>query len=1030
MNRAPSEVDEAIEANRPIVSNSPTIERERQEREDSSCSSSSSSSEPEEEEPPRKKSKRDAQVTVDLRIDALYEQVSFLTNIIMHQQCASSSNTNVTAKTTDVIEQPEQINDDFLTNPCSITPKSLDLGFCKTDFDEKKVLKPADEQHLNQLIKLQHFNTSTWQHIRYKKALADMLAFPGFCNLKINDEICCLNKGKDFLASTEEIMAAITNALLYQRQLLQSGLQEIVNWSHNNPTELTSNNLFNKISEMFGNSSPSYKLSEQTLQIVCGKRAECIETRRKRLISEISDKSIQAALVNIPPSEEFLFEKTQLMSLVQSLGGPHYWLSPPQTSKNRDQGRSSKDVQKPLAGTWREQIYNIGNNWFSNTVLQETFSNNANKACYESVCNQTVAGHDLNNARPLGSKNTAACYKRNAQFYLQAISAAIGVAKPKSVRSFVSWDSNVVLEWLSANSPKDTLFEISRRTATVLLLASGRRVHDLTLLRISKDNYLDNGQNIYLIPAFSSKTDRHDCRQSAWKLSKHPDKNICPVSLVRCLIEKTKQRRSDIRDLDNLFITISNKVKFASRTVIGNWVRAVLKDSGIDASPGSCRTDDKFLEPIQENVSEELDLKEQITLSMKLIPAFHETDQICEPFTGFSISNWDPETEDSENRVTNWMEENRLNLSQQALAFDMNAEVEPIPQDECQNDLYEEEPLAGMSSEEEADVAVAACVARLAPARLRALPDARPSAPAHARLEYSYCAIVAAWAGPAHWRLKGDRASKMSERSQSTARLTTDGKKPPRTKKQLDFMGAGLAFDAKTNNVPDYEPTQPAKIMISRKTLATGHTWNEANFKTPIDRGLDESHFLKLFLRRNVLMFRERDAPRAPPEPLTVEGNKEYDYNNENDASYCPNHVPDCDDWGNEEATAAGDIHDQVKAAENEELGDMLEPPTKIAKIFIPYAMRAKKVDMKQLKHCTWKMLTEKTPEGEKEDVSETTFFNIYSRLPNKLSTNMRESLSVPLALLSVLHLANEKGLILEKKDDLKDIGIIGLIKN
>lgn len=75
-------------------------------------------------------------------------------------------------------------------------------------------------------------------------------------------------------------------------------------------------------------------------------------------------------------------------------------------------------------------------------------------------------------------------------------------------------------------------------------------------------------------------------------------------------------------------------------------------------------------------------------------------------------------------------------------------------------------------------------------------------------------------------------------------------------------------------------------------------------------------------------------------------------------------------------------------------------------------------------------MLTEKTPEGEKDDVTKTTFFNIYSRLPNKLTTNMRESLSVPLALLSVLHLANEKGLILEKRDDLKDIGIIGLIKD
>lgn len=91
--------------------------------------------------------------------------------------------------------------------------------------------------------------------------------------------------------------------------------------------------------------------------------------------------------------------------------------------------------------------------------------------------------------------------------------------------------------------------------------------------------------------------------------------------------------------------------------------------------------------------------------------------------------------------------------------------------------------------------------------------------------------------------------------------------------------------------------------------------------------------------------------------------------------------------------------------------------------------MRAKKVDMKQLKHCTWKLLTENTPECEKEDVAPTTFLSVYSRLPNKLSSSMRDSLSVPLALLSVLHLANEKGLILEKREDLKDFDITGLIK-
>lgn len=59
------------------------------------------------------------------------------------------------------------------------------------------------------------------------------------------------------------------------------------------------------------------------------------------------------------------------------------------------------------------------------------------------------------------------------------------------------------------------------------------------------------------------------------------------------------------------------------------------------------RTDDQFLEPINENASEELELKDTITIAVKLLPGFVETDQICEPFTGFSISNWDPENEDS-----------------------------------------------------------------------------------------------------------------------------------------------------------------------------------------------------------------------------------------------------------------------------------------------------------------------------------------------------------------------------------------------
>lgn len=315
--------------------NSPTAEREPTHSGDSSNSNNSSSSD---DEHPHKTHRRDVKVTVDPRVDALFNQVSALTSLIMHQQNMQNSNT------TESVKLPASSEPDFLVNPSSTKLKLLDLGTCKTEFDDKKHIKPANESRLKQLIDLQHFNSPAWQHVRYSKALSDMTAQPGFCNLKVNDEMCCLNKGKDYLAPTEQVVAALTNALLYQRELLQAGLQEIVDWAHNNPTELNPTNMFSKVTESFGKTSLSYKLSEQALQIVCGKRAECIEIRRQRLINEIPNKNIQAALSNIPPSEEFLFDKTRLTSLINSLGGPLLWLSQPQSKDKPNLKRKFKET--------------------------------------------------------------------------------------------------------------------------------------------------------------------------------------------------------------------------------------------------------------------------------------------------------------------------------------------------------------------------------------------------------------------------------------------------------------------------------------------------------------------------------------------------------------------------------------------------------------------------------------------------------------------------------------------------------------
>lgn len=50
--------------------------------------------------------------------------------------------------------------------------------------------------------------------------------------------------------------------------------------------------------------------------------------------------------------------------------------------------------------------------------------------------------------------------------------------------------------------------------------------------------------------------------------------------------------------------------------------------------------------------------------------------------------------------------------------------------------------------------------------------------------------------------------------------------------------------------------------------------------------------------------------------------------------------LQDGDEWGNEDGTAAGELHDQMKAAEPEEIGDMIEPPTKVTIDFITGQLR------------------------------------------------------------------------------------------
>lgn len=174
-------------------------------------------------------------------------------------------------------------------------------------------------------------------------------------------------------------------------------------------------------------------------------------------------------------------------------------------------------------------------------------------------------------------------------FFIQQVLKAISLTKPHPAKLPI-WDVNILFDWLKSSTRSHSLFDQSRRTALILLLASGRRLHDLTLLELSEQGFTESDDTVTFWPRFGSKTDTGSHRQSGWLLIRHQESKICPVTHVKELIKSLEARRSQDSQIKSLFISITGVVKPASKTMIAGWVRSAFKLAKIDASPGSIRS--------------------------------------------------------------------------------------------------------------------------------------------------------------------------------------------------------------------------------------------------------------------------------------------------------------------------------------------------------------------------------------------------------------------------------------------------------
>uniref|UniRef100_A0A671KQE7 Condensin complex subunit 2 n=1 Tax=Sinocyclocheilus anshuiensis TaxID=1608454 RepID=A0A671KQE7_9TELE len=376
---------------------------------------------------------------------------------------------------------------------------------------------------------------------------------------------------------------------------------------------------------------------------------------------------------------------------------------------------------------------------------------------------------------------------------------------------------------------------------------------------------------------------------------------------------------------------------------------------------------------------------------------------ICPSLKDFSFTRWTPEQTTNLNQLLEKMKQGEH-------AFDVNADIEPDEGpdfgDNFDADVEVEEGRQGDCEEFKEHRETYS----KSPQKGGVIPIGKVDIATMCQQlsdqprEYSYFSprTMATWVGPGYWLFKpGHRQDHKPDKEPR--------KRAPKNPLVIDFKG-DINFHNyfRTTRVPIHT------ILFNPSTL------NSSNKKTtlPADFQYPPSNLSQLSLKPSNTVKGKKRLSGELGEDIG-----EYDYNNANDtANFCPGlQEGDSEDaegfGGSDESQTDQPTPFSLDTGDISTYGeDCLVPePHKVNTIEINYAKMAKKMDMKKLKTTMWGLLTESPEKPAK--VCNCTFLSLV-KLPSTMATN----LSVPLAFVALLHLANEKNLELHKIDCMTDI--------
>uniref|UniRef100_A0A8C3GVP5 Condensin complex subunit 2 n=1 Tax=Corvus moneduloides TaxID=1196302 RepID=A0A8C3GVP5_CORMO len=298
--------------------------------------------------------------------------------------------------------------------------------------------------------------------------------------------------------------------------------------------------------------------------------------------------------------------------------------------------------------------------------------------------------------------------------------------------------------------------------------------------------------------------------------------------------------------------------------------------------------------------------------------------------------------------------------------------------------------------------------------------------------EYSYFSprTLSMWAGPEHWRFRPRHRPDTGSEGESRRRN-------PRKVFELDFE-EDVDFE------PHFRKTK-ASTTLAKSIL---ESQNVRGTTLPADFHYDPKNMAQLFLKPTV---RVRE-PSLKEFQGIIPGDHSRHKTSPHQAPGASWDVPE--GWGRGEAgefnltahpeapertgingVITGIVNGVVNGGDVTTYGELtlIAEPQKINRIAIQYARTAKKMDMRRLKRDMWELLTgcrdfpkQAGGAGEEPDTAavagEKVLSDVTKELLHRLPPAMATNLSVPLAFVCLLHLANEKNLKLQSTEDLSDI--------